>query len=90
MKKIKSPEDSLRKYYENLFKRNQNKWMRRSKLEEHHLGSKFILGEDEFELIGAVDSTQVLIKKTSDETYYMNHIDEVTKIILDLDSQDKN
>jgi hypothetical protein len=88
MKKIKTPSDSLQKHYQDLFKRNQNKWMRRSKLENHHLGSKFILEEEEYELIGSVDSTQVLIRKTLDETFYMEHIDIVTKLILEVDSKD--
>lgn len=88
MKKIKEPTDSLQKHYGDLFKRNQNKWMRRSKLEEKHLGSKFILEGEEYQLMGSVDSTQVLIKKIEDKTFYMVHIDIVTKIILEVENQD--
>jgi hypothetical protein len=86
MKKIKEPTESLKKYYSNLFKRNQNKWMRRSKLEEGHLGSKFYLEGEEYELLGAIDSLQILIKNTSDETFYMAHIDVATKSILGIEN----
>lgn len=84
MKKIKEPTDSLKEYYKNLFKRNQNKWMRRSKLEESHLGSLFVLDGVEYELLGAIDSLQVLVK-SSDGSYYMTHIDDVTKPILGIE-----
>lgn len=84
MKKIKEPTDSLKEYYKNLFSRNQNKWMRRSKLEESHIGSLFILEDSEYELLGAMDSLQVIIRNTSDNSYYMTHIDEVTKSILNI------
>lgn len=85
MKKIKEPTDSLKEYYKNLFKRNQNKWMRRSKLEESHIGSLFILEGEQYELLGAIDTSQVLVK-SSDNSFYMAHIDDVTKSILGVES----
>ena len=40
-REIKEPTESMSDYYGDLFKRNQSKWMRRSKLEPTHLEIEF-------------------------------------------------
>ena len=52
---VKEPSKEVKEYYENYFRRNQNKFMRRSKLEESHLGSEFNYDDKTFKLLGAVD-----------------------------------
>lgn len=87
MKKIKEPTDSLKENYANLFKRNQNKWIRRSKLEEKHLGTIFDIKGEKYELVGAIDTLNVLVKSFLEGNYYMTHIDEVTKLIFEIENK---
>lgn len=81
-KKVNTPAESILKHYENLYKRNQNKFIRRSKLEPEHLGTEFKYRKKNLRIAGSIDERQLLVVDTSDETYYMIHIDIPTEKIL--------
>lgn len=81
-KKMKAPTDSMSKYYKDLFTRNQSKWIRRSKLEPHHIDSEFMLEDCKFFLRGSVNSTQVLIQSDTENEFMMVSIDLVSEAIL--------
>lgn len=81
-KKIKPPHDSMEKYYQNLFNRNQIKWIRRSKMEQSHLGSEFVLEGLKYSLIGSVSSTEVVVKNIESGEFFMVHIDPVSAAVL--------
>jgi hypothetical protein len=81
-RKIKEPTDSMRKYYGDLFVRNQSKWMRRSKLEPSHLGTNFQFEGDEANLVGSMTSEEVLLHLTEANEYLVVHIDDVSREIL--------
>lgn len=82
MKKIKEPTKSMAKYYADLFYRNQSKWIRRSKLEPEHINSGFNFGQKTYQLIGSVNSNEVLIKDVETNEHFMVNIDDVTDAIL--------
>jgi biotin-(acetyl-CoA carboxylase) ligase len=81
-KKINTPAETILKHYENLYKRNQNKFIRRSKLEPEHLGSEFKYKKKNLKIVGSIDERQLIVVDTADETYYMIHIDIPTDKIL--------
>jgi hypothetical protein len=81
-RKIKKPTESMRKYYEDLYLRNQSKWMRRSKLEQSHLGSEFIFLQENHKLLGSSSSTDVVLSNLESGEFYIVHIDDVTPLIL--------
>ena len=81
-RKIKEPTDSMKEYYEKLYLRNQSKWMRRSKLEQSHLGSEFVFLKESHKLLGSSSSTEVVLENLVNGEYYIVHIDDVTSIIL--------
>lgn len=81
-KRIKEPTDSMRNHYENLYMRNQSKWMRRSKLEQSHLGAEFLFEGENHKLIGSSSSTEVIIENLSTSEFFIAHIDDVTSCIL--------
>jgi len=82
IREVKKPSDSMLSYYSNLFKRNQSKWMRRSKMESSHLGTSFIMEGNEYTLIGTVDSKNNMLIKSSDDRYFFVHSDILDSIIL--------
>lgn len=83
LKKIKTPTDSLREYYEGLFKRNQMKFMKRSPLAPSHLGSEFTLEGIQFKLIGTMSPVEMIIENLEDKSCYLIHCDYVSKLILE-------
>jgi hypothetical protein len=83
LKKIKTPSDSMKEYYENLFKRNQMKFMKRSPLTPSHLGSEFSLDGFQFRLIGTMSPVEMIIENLEDGSCYLIHCDYVSRLILE-------
>jgi|JI10StandDraft_1071094.scaffolds.fasta_scaffold02576_29 hypothetical protein len=81
-KKINEPSDSIKKHYAKLYERNQNKFIRRSKLEQSHLGSEFNHDGRTLRLIGSADGDRMVVVDESDNTYYFIHSDIPTNAIL--------
>lgn len=81
-KKINEPSDTMKDHYRKLYNRNQDKFIRRSKLECSHLDSVFSVDEREYRLIGSVDSNRMVIVDESDNSYYFVHSDIPTFAIL--------
>jgi len=81
-KKINEPSNTMKFHYKKLYNRNQDKFIRRSKLECKHLDSVFELDGDQYRLIGSVDSNRMIIVKESDNSYYFVHSDIPTAAIL--------
>ena len=82
-RKIKEPTDSMRKYYADLFVRNQSKWMRRSKLETSHLETNFTFEGENATLVGSLSSEEVLLHLTEANEYMIVHIDDASREILE-------
>jgi hypothetical protein len=81
-RKIKEPTESMRKYYGDLFIRNQSKWIRRSKLEASHLGTNFEFEGENVNLMGSMTSEEVILQLIESNEYLVVHIDDVTREIL--------
>lgn len=81
-KKITAQSDQMQKYYADMFRRNQTKFMRRSLLEPSHVNSEFTIDGNPFQLIGAGNPTEMVVKNLNDGTFYMIHSDIVTAAIL--------
>ena len=81
-RKINEPSDSIKDYYRKLYNRNQDKFIRRSKLECKHLDSVFEIDGNEYRLIGSVDSNRMIIVNESNNSYYFVHSDIPTECIL--------
>ena len=81
-KKITTQSEEMQKYYANMFTRNQTKFMRRSLLEPSHVGSEFIIDGQNYQLIGAGNPTEMVVKNLDDGTFHMVHSDIVTSAIL--------
>lgn len=81
-KKITTQSDQMQKYYADMFRRNQTKFMRRSLLEPSHVNSEFIIDGNPFQLIGAGNPTEMVVKNLNDGTFFMIHSDIVTAAIL--------
>ena len=81
-KKMNEPSDSIKKHYAKMYERNQNKFIRRSKLEQSHLGSEFLYDDRTLKLIGAADGDRMVVVDESDNTYYLIHSDIPTNAIL--------
>ncbi len=81
-KKMNEPSDSIKKHYAKMYERNQNKFIRRSKLEQSHLGSEFPYGDKTLRFIGAADGDRMVVVDESDNTYYLIHSDIPTNAIL--------
>ena len=69
-KQIKPPSDSLLKHYQEQYIRNQNKWIRRSKLMPEHLNQEFLLDGEEFWLRGSVSPVEVVVEKKSTSEFF--------------------
>ena len=81
-REIKEPTESMSDYYGDLFKRNQSKWMRRSKLEPVHLGIEFNFEGTPAKIIGSMNSEEVILHLIESNKYVVTHIDGVTQEIL--------
>ena len=81
-KKITPQSEEMQKYYANMFRRNQTKFMRRSLLEPSHVDSEFTIDGQNYQLIGAGNPTEMVVKNLEDGTFYMVHSDIVTAAIL--------
>lgn len=84
IREIKEPTQNMLDYYEKLFLRNQSKWIRRSNLQESHLGSEFVLEGEKYKLLGSSSSMEVVVKNQNSDKYFIVPIDDVTKSILNL------
>lgn len=82
IREIKEPTENMLSFYEKLFLRNQSKWIRRSNLQQSHLGSEFIFEGETHKLIGSSNSMEVIIKNQKSDKYFIVPIDEVTRCIL--------
>jgi hypothetical protein len=90
-REIKEPTKSMADYYGKLFTRNQSKWIRRSKLEPHHLGSEFHFEGDQAKLIGSMNSEEVILHLVNENKFWVVSIDDVTKEILkEVEDLDQN
>jgi hypothetical protein len=81
-KKITTQSEEMQKYYANMFRRNQTKFMRRSLLEPSHVDSEFTIDGQQYQLIGAGNPTEMVVKNLEDGTFHMVHSDIVTSAIL--------
>ena len=81
-KKMNEPSDSIKKHYAKMYERNQNKFIRRSKLEQSHLGSEFLYEDRTLRLIGSADGDRMVVVDESDNTYYLIRCDIPTNAIL--------
>jgi hypothetical protein len=81
-KKINEPSDTMKDHYRKLYMRNQDKFIRRSKLECSHIDSNFDLDGRTYKLIGSVDSNRMVITDESDNSYYFVNSDIPTSSIL--------
>ncbi len=78
---MKAPSKEMLEYYASLYNRNQSKFIRKSLLELHHLGSEFEFEEKKYKLLGAVDANLMLVKD-EEENHFMMSSTIVTKQIL--------
>jgi hypothetical protein len=83
-KEIKKPTDSMLSFYENMFKRNQSKFIRRSKLDVSHLGCEFNYADKKMKMkiLGAMDANLMVAENVEDGKCYIIHGDSVTNSIL--------
>jgi hypothetical protein len=81
-REIKEPTESMSNYYGGLFKRNQSKWIRRSKLEPTHLEIEFNFEGTPAKIIGSMNSEEVILHLIESNKYIVTHIDGVTQEIL--------
>jgi hypothetical protein len=79
---INEPSDTLKEHYARLYKRNQQKFIRRSKLEPEHLGLEFGYDDKTLKLIGSLDSILMVVLDVNENKYYRVHSDVVTDGIL--------
>ena len=82
-KKINPPSGSMREHYASMFKRNQMKFMRRSRLTPEHIGSEFVYEGSPYKLIGTGTPVEMIIENLEDGSCYMVHCDLITKLILE-------
>lgn len=78
LKEVIEPSEGVMTSYKKLYKRNQSKWMRRSKLEVSDLDKEFGWDGKNYILEGAIDSLNMIVKETESNKYYRVHIDLVT------------
>ena len=71
IREIKEPTQNMLDYYEKLFLRNQSKWIRRSNLQESHLGSEFLLEGEKYKLLGSSSSMEVVVKNQNSDKYFI-------------------
>lgn len=83
-KEIKKPTDSMLFFYENMFRRNQSKFIRRSNLDVSHLGCEFnyVDKKMKMKILGAMDANLMVAENVEDGKCYIIHGDSVTNSIL--------
>jgi hypothetical protein len=81
-KEIKKPTDSLLKHYRDQFIRNQNKWIRRSKITVEQLDAEFKMEGKEFFLRGSFSATEFLLEEVGTERFFRSDVDRVSSSIL--------
>jgi hypothetical protein len=81
-KLIKEPTESMAEYYVKMFRRNQMKFIRRSSLDVDHLGSEFSYEGLNLRILGASDTSTMVVKDIDNDKYYLIHSDIVTNSIL--------
>lgn len=88
MKEVVAPSPGVLDSYKKLYKRNQTKWMRRSKLEVSHLDLEVEIEGSTYVLEGSIDSSMMIIRSKETGKFYrvysdlMDHafgIDEIKK-----------
>ena len=77
MKEVVSPSPGVLDSYKKLYKRNQTKWMRRSKLELEHLDKEFEVEKEIYILEGSIDSSMMIIKNKETGKFYRVYSDLV-------------
>jgi hypothetical protein len=77
MKEVVSPSEGVLGSYKNLFKRNQTKWMRRSKIEVAHLDQEFEVEGSTYILEGTIDSNMMIIRSKDTGKFYRVYSDLV-------------
>lgn len=77
MKEVVAPSDGVLDSYKKLFKRNQTKWMRRSKLEVSHLDKEFEFEGTSYILEGSIDSSMMIIRGKESGKFYRVYSDLV-------------
>jgi hypothetical protein len=73
LRKLKEVSEGLKKYYQEYYLRNTQKFIRKYTLTEEDLGKSFTMEEGDFTLEGQVGEKIFLVKKTETGDYY--HID---------------
>ncbi len=81
-KEIKKPSDSLLKHYKEQFIRNQNKWIRRSKINPDQLDEEFKMDGKKYCLRGSFSPTEFLIEEIGTEKFFRTDVDRVDACIL--------
>jgi hypothetical protein len=81
-KLINPPSKEMKKYYGDLYKRNQMKFIRRSVLEMDHLGSEFDHAGKKYKLIGTMNSLEMVVENLSDQTFHIVDSVVVTNLVL--------
>lgn len=81
-REIKKPTDSLLTYYRDQFIRNQNKWIRRSKITSDQLDLQFKMEGKKYFLRGSFSPTEFLIEEAETEKFFRTDTDRVDAIIL--------
>lgn len=77
MKEVVAPSEGVLESYKKLFKRNQTKWMRRSKLEINHLDREFGFEGIPYILEGTIDSNMMIIRDINSGKFYRVYSDLV-------------
>ena len=73
LRKLKEVSEGLKKYYQEYYLRNTQKFIRKYTLTEEDLGKSFTMEEGDFTLEGQVGEKTFLVKNIETGDYY--HID---------------
>ena len=75
MKELVAPSPGVLDSYKELYKRNQTKWMRRSKLEVEHLDKEVDIEGSTYILEGSIDSSMMIIRNKETGKFYRVYSD---------------
>jgi hypothetical protein len=75
MKEVVAPSPGVLDSYKKLYRRNQTKWMRRSKLELQHLDKEVEIEGVTYVLEGSIDSSMMIIRDKETGKFYMVYSD---------------
>jgi len=81
-REIKKPTDSLLLHYEDQFIRNQNKWIRKSKLTPEHLHHEFKMGKTKYNLRGSLNPTEFILEEVGTGKFFIVDSHQVDSCIL--------